>query len=212
MRYSSARRRHPEFGWKPVTNSPLSGVTRNPWNLERTPGGSSGGSAVAVLAGICPLAVGTDAGGSIRIPAAFCGIVGLKPTFGRVAVYPPSVFGDVAHVGPIARTVEDTALMLDAIKGPDSRDWGSLPDDGIAYRERVSEGSLKGKRVALSLTLGLAEPMPAVRAAVERAAEDFRRARRRWSSLPSRFADSPRGIFDTLALAAFWALLRAQTA
>src|SRR5437588_6549013 len=83
----------PEFGWKGVTDSPLSGVTRNPWNLERTPGGSSGGSAAAVLAGIGPLAVGTDAGGSIRIPAAFCGIVGYKPTFGRVAAYPPSAFG-----------------------------------------------------------------------------------------------------------------------
>src|SRR6478752_7668757 len=113
----------PEFGWKPLTDSPLTGVTRNPWNLERTPGGSSGGSAAAVLAGICPLAVGTDAGGSIRIPASFCGILGHKPTFGRVAVYPPSAFGDVAHVGPMARTVEDTALMLDASKGPDSRDW-----------------------------------------------------------------------------------------
>src|ERR1700730_5068025 len=85
----------PESGWKGVTDSPLSGVTRNPWNLERTPGGSSGGSAAAVLAGICPLAVGTDAGGSIRIPASFCGIFGLKPTFGRVAVYPQGAFGRV---------------------------------------------------------------------------------------------------------------------
>src|SRR5579864_7137995 len=93
----------PEFGWKAVTDSPLSGVTRNPWNLERSPGGSSGGSAAAVLTGICPLAVGTDAGGSIRIPASFSGIFGHKPTFGRVAVYPPSAFGDVAHVGPMTR-------------------------------------------------------------------------------------------------------------
>ena len=157
----------PEFGWKPLTDSPLSGVTRNPWDLERTPGGSSGGSAAAVLAGICPLAVGTDAGGSIRIPAAFSGIFGLKPSFGRVAVYPPSAFGDVAHVGPMARTVEDAALMLDAIKGPDSRDWHSFPDDGVAHRERLQEGSLRGKRVALSMTLGLAEPEPQVRAAIE---------------------------------------------
>src|SRR5271168_2009427 len=127
----------PEFGWKPTTDSPLCGVTRNPWNLQRSPGGSSGGSAAAVLAGICPLAVGTDAGGSIRIPASFSGIFGLKPTFGRVAGYPPGAFGDVAHVGPMARTVEDAALMLDAIKGPDSRDWHSLPDDGIDYRDRL---------------------------------------------------------------------------
>src|SRR5437660_11865698 len=109
----------PEFGWKPVTDSPLTGVTRNPWDLERTPGGSSGGSAAAVLADVCPLAVGTDAGGSIRIPAAFRGIFGLKPTFGRVAAYPQGAFGDVAHVGPMTRTVDDAALMLDAIKGPD---------------------------------------------------------------------------------------------
>src|SRR5205085_5984364 len=199
----------PEFGWKPVTDSPLSGVTRNPWDLERTPGGSSGGSAVAVLAGICPLAVGTDAGGSIRIPAAFCGIVGLKPTFGRVAVYPPSAFGDVAHVGPMARTVEDAALMLDAMKGPDSRDWHSLPDDGIAYRERLREGSIKGKRVALSPTLGYAEPAPAVRAAVERAAQVFAELGAVVEEADP-FSESPMPIFQTLALGGFWALLRAQ--
>jgi aspartyl-tRNA(Asn)/glutamyl-tRNA(Gln) amidotransferase subunit A len=200
----------PEFGWKPVTDSPLSGITRNPWDLERTPGGSSGGSAAAVLAGICPLAVGTDAGGSIRIPAAFCGIVGLKPTFGRVAVYPPSAFGDVAHVGPMARTVEEAAVMLDAMKGPDSRDWHSLPDDGIAYRERVSDGSLKGKRVALSMTLGLGEPAPAVRTAVERAAGVFARLGAMVEPADP-FPQSPKEIFDTLALAAFWALLREKT-
>ena len=177
----------PEFGWKAVTNSPLSGITRNPWNLERTPGGSSGGSGAAVLAGICPLAVGSDAGGSIRIPAAFCGIFGLKPTFGRVAAYPPSAFGDVAHVGPMTRTVADAALMLDAIKGPDSRDWYSLPDDGIAYREQLGEVSLKGKRIALSPTLGYAEPAPAVRAAVERAAAVFADSARS-SSRPTRSA------------------------
>lgn len=200
----------PEFGWKPVTDSPLSGITRNPWNLERTPGGSSGGSAVAVLAGICPIAVGTDAGGSIRIPAAFCGIVGLKPTFGRVAVYPPSAFGDVAHVGPMARTVEDAALMLDASKGPDSRDWLSLPDDAIAYRTGVKETSLKGKRIALSPTLGFAEPTLEVRAAVERAAHVFAELGATVEPADP-FPDSPLPVFQTLALAAFWGLLRAQT-
>ena len=166
----------PEFGWKPTTNSPLSGVTRNPWNLERTPGGSSGGSAVALLTGVCPLAVGTDAGGSIRIPAAFSGVFGLKPTFGRVALYPPSAFGDVSHVGPMARSVADAALMLDAMKGPDSRDWYSLPADGVVYRERLAAVSMKGKRIALSPTLGYAEPSPAVRAAVEAAAQGLCRA------------------------------------
>ncbi|MBV9202914.1 MAG: amidase [Alphaproteobacteria bacterium] len=200
----------PEFGWKPVTDSPLSGITRNPWDLERTPGGSSGGSAAALLAGVCPLAVGTDAGGSIRIPAAFCGIVGIKPTFGRVAVYPPSAFGDVAHVGPMTRTVDDAALMLDAIKGPDSRDWHSLPNDGVAYRHRIRDGSLKGKRIALSPTLGFAEPTPIVRTAVERAAQTFAELGATVEPADP-FRESPLPIFQTLALAAFWGLLRAQT-
>ena len=197
----------PEFGWKAVTDSPLSGVTRNPWNLERSPGGSSGGSAAALVAGIGPLAVGTDAGGSIRIPASFSGIPGLKPTFGRVPVYPPSAFGDVAHVGPMARTVEDNALMLDAMKGPDSRDWYSLPDDGIAYRDRVREGSLKGKRVALSPTLGYHEPAPAVREAVERAARVFADLGATVEQADP-FSESPFPVFETLALGGFWALLR----
>src|SRR5258707_6132688 len=199
----------PEFGWKPLTDSPLSGVTRNPWNLERTPGGSSGGSAVALLAGICPLAVGTDAGGSIRIPAAFCGVFGLKPTFGKVAVYPASAFGDVAHIGPMSRTVDDAALMLDAMKGPDSRDWFSLPDDGIAYRDGVRQGSLRGKRIALSPTLGYAEPAPAVRDAVERAGAVFAGLGAIVEPADP-FAETPMPIFETLALGGFWALLRAQ--
>jgi aspartyl-tRNA(Asn)/glutamyl-tRNA(Gln) amidotransferase subunit A len=199
----------PEFGWKGVTDSPLTGVTRNPWDLERTPGGSSGGSAAAVVAGVCPLALGTDAGGSIRIPASFCGIVGLKPTFGRVAVHPPSAFGDVAHVGPMARTVDDAALMLDAMKGPHSHDWHSLPDDGISYRERVGQGSLAGKRIALSPTLGYEEPSRPVRAAVERAAQVFEELGAVIEEADP-FAESPKPIFETLALGGFWALLRAQ--
>jgi aspartyl-tRNA(Asn)/glutamyl-tRNA(Gln) amidotransferase subunit A len=199
----------PEFGWKPVTDSPLTGITRNPWNLERTPGGSSGGSAAAVLSGVCPLAVGTDAGGSIRIPASFCGVFGLKPTFGKVAVYPPSAFGDVSHAGPMSRTVGDAALMLDAMKGPDPRDWYSLPDDGIAYRDRLREGSLRCKRVALSPTLGYHEPAPAVRDAVER-------ARRVFAELGATvepadpFTESPWPVFEVLAGAGMWALLRSM--
>jgi aspartyl-tRNA(Asn)/glutamyl-tRNA(Gln) amidotransferase subunit A len=199
----------PEFGWKPTTDSPLTGVTRNPWNLERTTGGSSGGSAAALLAGICPVAVGTDAGGSVRIPASFCGVFGLKPTFGKVAVYPPSAFGDVSHVGPMSRSVEDAALLLDAMKGPDSRDWHSIPDDGIAYREQLRDASLKGKRIALSPTLGYAEPAPAVREAVERAGRVFAELGAIVEPADP-FKESPGPIFETLALGAFWALLRAM--
>jgi aspartyl-tRNA(Asn)/glutamyl-tRNA(Gln) amidotransferase subunit A len=199
----------PEFGWKPVTDSPLTGITRNPWNLERTPGGSSGGSAAAVLSGVCPLAVGTDAGGSIRIPASFCGVFGLKPTFGKVAVYPPSAFGDVSHAGPMSRTVGDAALMLDAMKGPDPRDWYSLPDDGIAYRDRLREGSLRCKRVALSPTLGYHEPAPAVRDAVERAGRVFAELGATVEPADP-FTESPWPVFEVLAGAGMWALLRSM--
>lgn len=200
----------PEFGWKPTTDSPFSGVTRNPWNLERSPGGSSGGSAAALAAGICPIALGTDAGGSIRIPASFSGVFGLKPTFGKVALYPPSAFGDVSHVGPMARSVADAALMLDAMKGPDARDWYSLPDDGVVYHQAVAKGSVKGKRVALSPTLGYHEPAPAVRAAVEAAAKVFAGLDAIVEEADP-FTESPMPVFQTLALAGFWALIRSMT-
>ncbi len=117
----------PEFGWKAITDSKLTGITRNPWNTERTPGGSSGGAAAAAAAGAGVLHLGTDGGGSIRIPAAFSGITGIKPTFGRVPAFPASPFGTVAHLGPMTRTVADTALMLDAMTGRDLRDWFQNP-------------------------------------------------------------------------------------
>ena len=102
----------PEFGWKGVTDSPLTGVTRNPWDPSKTPGGSSGGGAAAVASGMGPLTIGTDGGGSIRIPCAFTGLFGLKPSFGRVPAWPLSPFGTVAHLGPMSRTVGDAALLL----------------------------------------------------------------------------------------------------
>ena len=135
----------PEFGWKAITDGPLSGITRNPWNPELTPGGSSGGAAVAALTGAGLFHLGTDGGGSIRVPAAFTGIVGLKPTYGRVPAYPASAFGTVAHLGPMARRVADARAMLGAMAGPDPRDWlqgpGVLPDLDAAPR------SLAGLRV-----------------------------------------------------------------
>jgi aspartyl-tRNA(Asn)/glutamyl-tRNA(Gln) amidotransferase subunit A len=117
----------PEFGCKGETNSLLTGISRNPWNPARTPGGSSGGASAAVSAGLGPLAIGTDGAGSVRIPAAFCGNVGFKPSFGRVPAYPLSPFGSVAHLGPHAITVEEVALLMNAIALPDARDWTSLP-------------------------------------------------------------------------------------
>ena len=107
-----------------------------PWNPRGTPGGSSGGTAAAVAAGMGPLSVGTDGAGSVRIPAAFCGNFGLKPSFGRVPAYPLSPFGSVAHLGPHTMSVADAALMMNVLKQPDARDWTSLPPDGSDYTAR----------------------------------------------------------------------------
>ena len=154
----------PEFGWKGVTDNPLGHVARNPWDLSRTPGGSSGGAAVAAALGMGALHVGTDGGGSIRIPSSFCGIVGLKPTFGRVPAWPLSPFGTVAHLGPMTRTVEDAALMLTVISRPDNRDWHALPADGRDYRIGLERG-IAGLRIAASLDFGFVEVDPEVAAA-----------------------------------------------
>jgi aspartyl-tRNA(Asn)/glutamyl-tRNA(Gln) amidotransferase subunit A len=163
----------PAFGFLGVTHNLLFGATRNPWNLERTPGGSSGGAGAAVAAGMAPLAIGTDGGGSIRIPASFSGIFGLKPSFGRVPVYPFSAAWSVSHVGPMTRTVADAALALSVIAGPDERDVSSLPGERADY-VRSLKGSLKGLRVAWSATLGYAVVDSEVLAAAERAARRFK--------------------------------------
>lgn len=162
----------PEFGWKGVTDSPLTGITRNPWDTAKTPGGSSGGCVAAVAAGLGPLTLGTDGGGSIRIPCAFTGLFGLKPSFGRVPAWPLSPFGTVAHIGPITRTVRDTALLLNVVTGPDVRDWLALPDDGRDYLAGLDDG-VRGWRIAYSATLGYAEVDPDVAALVRKAAMRF---------------------------------------
>lgn len=161
----------PEFGWKGVTDSPLSGVTRNPHDLSRTAGGSSGGAAAAVALGAGPLALGTDGGGSVRIPAAFCGIFALKPTYGRVPLYPASAFGTLAHVGPMTRDAADAALLMDVIGGPDSRDWSALAPAPGSFREGL-DGGVRGLRVAYSPSLGGQVAVePEVAAAVRRTVE-----------------------------------------
>jgi aspartyl-tRNA(Asn)/glutamyl-tRNA(Gln) amidotransferase subunit A len=162
----------PEFGWKALGDSPLSGVTRNPWSLDHTPGGSSSGAAAALAAGLGPLAIGTDGGGSVRIPCAFTGLPGLKPSFGRVPAYPPSPFGMLAHVGPMARTVTDLALFMNVLTGADDRDPYALPRDGIDYRAGLEDG-VKGLRIAFSPTLDKAPVDPEVAAAVAEAAKAF---------------------------------------
>lgn len=161
----------PEFGWKGMTDSPLTGITRNPWDPSRTAGGSSGGAAVAAACGMAALNIGTDGGGSIRMPAGFCGIVGLKPTFGVVPAWPLSVFGTVAHLGPMTRTVADAALMLDVIAASDHRDWHAVPVRIDA--SRGLEDGVRGLRIAYSATLGYADVDPEVAALVARAAASF---------------------------------------
>ncbi len=161
----------PEFGWKGVTDSPLSGVTRNPRDPSRTAGGSSGGAAAAVALGAGPLALGTDGGGSVRIPAAFCGIFALKPTYGRVPLYPASAFGTLAHVGPMTRDAADAALLMDAIAAPDYRDWSALPPAPGSFAEALG-GGVRGLRVAFSSSLGgQVRVDPGVAGVVRRAVE-----------------------------------------
>ena len=163
----------PEFGCKGETNSPRTGITRNPWDTTKTPGGSSGGTAAAVAAGMGPLSVGTDGAGSVRIPAAFCGNFGLKPSFGRVPAYPLSPFGSVAHLGPHTMSVQDAALKMNVLAQPDARDWTSLPYDGVDYLKDLDKG-VKGLRIAYSPTLGFAKNVhPEIAAALDKAAEQF---------------------------------------
>ena len=163
----------PAFGWIGATHNLVFGITRNPWNPERTPGGSSGGAGAAVAAGMAPLAVGTDGGGSIRIPSCFSGIFGLKPSFGRVPVYPFSGAWSLSHAGPMTRTVVDAALMLNVLAGPDERDPHSLPGQPIDYVKAL-RGTLKGLRVAWSSTLGYATVDPEIQAVCQRAAKRFK--------------------------------------
>ena len=159
----------PEFGCKGETNSPLTGITRNPWNPVKTPGGSSGGTAAAVAAGMGPISVGTDGAGSVRIPAAFCGNFGFKPSFGRVPAYPLSPMGTVAHLGPHTMSVRDAALMMNVLKQPDARDWFSLPPDAGDYTARLDAG-IAGLKLAYSPRLGYAKNVhPEVAAAVDAA-------------------------------------------
>ena len=186
----------PEFGWKAVTDSPLTGVTVNPWAPDRTPGGSSGGSAAALAAGMVPLALGTDGGGSIRIPCSFCGQVGLKGTFGRVPAWPASPFGILSHAGPMARTVGDMATLLDVLAEPDPRDWTALEPPMASFVAGTNTG-VAGLRIAFSADLGYAQVDPEVAAIVAAAAEVFDRLGAHVDRIDPGFGD-PRWCFDVL--------------
>ena len=161
----------PESGWKGETTNRVAGSSENPWRIGRTPGGSSGGAGAAVAAGLGQLAQGTDGAGSVRIPASFCGIFGLKPSYGLIPYWPGSAVESLAHVGPMTRTVRDAALMLDALAGPDPRDRSSIPAAG-GYLA-ACQGGVAGLRVAWAPDLGFGRAEPAVEQAVEDAARAF---------------------------------------
>jgi len=163
----------PEFGAFAMTDNTVFGATRNPWNLERTPGGSSGGSTAAVAAGLGPLATGNDGGGSIRIPASCCGVFGIKPQYGRVPNYPFfRMYESRVHEGAITRTVRDAALMLDIIAGPHWGDRHSLPKPAVKFIDSLI-GGVKGLKVAWSPNLGYAKVSQQVLAICEKAAQKF---------------------------------------
>ena len=164
----------PEFGEHSITESPLTGITNNPWDLERTVGGSSGGAGAAVAAGMGALATGSDGGGSIRCPASFCGVVGLKPSRGRIPIWSEQpVFDDVDVVGPMTRSVADCALMLSVVAGPHPYDPYSLLDSGTDYLALLEDASVDRLRVAFSPDLGDPPVEPAVATTVASAAAAF---------------------------------------
>ena len=186
----------PEFGNSGITDSPLTGVTVNPWDTSRTTGGSSGGSVAAVAAGLGPLSIGTDTGGSIRTPSSFCGLVGLKPTFGRVAQYPETDWGGISVSGPIARTASDAALLMTVIAQPDPRDGKSLPRDDRDYLAE-SAGGIEKWRIAFSLDLGFMPVDPVIASIVQKAAARFEELGARVDEVAPPF-DDPIPIFNTI--------------
>jgi Asp-tRNA(Asn)/Glu-tRNA(Gln) amidotransferase A subunit family amidase len=167
----------PEFGYTGFTDNELFGTTRNPWNLERTPGGSSGGSAAAIASGMVALSTASDGGGSVRIPACFVGAYGLKTSFGRVPVGPSDFaqWVDTSVYGPLTRTVRDAALMLDEVAGVHPADPNSLPDPGYSYLERL-DAPLPPLRIAYSPDLGITHVQSDVAVAVELAVLAFEEA------------------------------------
>lgn len=189
-----------EFGCKAVGDSPLTGVTRNPWNTECTPGGSSCGAAASVAAGVTPFALGTDGGGSIREPAALTGLFGIKAQFGRVPVFPASATPTLAHVGPLARTVRDAALLLSAIAGQDGRDPFSVAAPVPAWLQ-ACDLPVKGMRLAWSPTLGYAKPDQEVLSLCESAVRVFEKLGCEVVELPEGIGPDP----DQLWMAEFYA-------
>ena len=201
----------PEFGYSGTGHNPVFETTVNPWNTDLTPGGSSAGSAVAVATGMSPFAIGSDGGGSVRIPAAHCGLYGIKASMGRVPLYPGcrderypgmSSWESIEHIGPLSRTVADSALMLSVITGPDDRDRHSLPEPNFDWMGCL-QGDLKGLRVAYSADWGYAAVDPEVRRLAGEAARVFER------DLGCTVEEAHPGWEDPYE--AFWGIVAAET-
>lgn len=198
----------PEFGWKGLGDSPLYGLIRNPWDTRVTTGGSSAGAGAAAALGLGPLHIGTDGAGSVRIPASFCGIFGLKPSFGRVPAYPPSPFAIVSHVGPMTRSVTDAAAMLSVMAAPDPRDMTALVTPSQDYLAGLELG-IRGLKVAWSPRLGYAGPLdPEIERLTTAAARSFADLGATVEEADPDFAD-PTATLDTLWYSGAWSVLRA---
>ncbi|WP_299231310.1 amidase [uncultured Halomonas sp.] len=186
----------PEFGWKGVTDNPLHGITRNPWDHRLTPGGSSGGAAVAAALNLGLLHQGSDAGGSIRIPCSFTGTFGIKPTFGWVPQWPASAMSQLSHLGPMTRTANDSALMLSVMAKPDARD-GYLGNPRADDWLTPPPTSLKGWRIAYSPDLGYVDVAPDIAACARKAVEKLQDLGATIEEIDPGF-DSPLEVFNTL--------------
>ena len=189
----------PEYGWKATSDSPLTGFTRNPWDTRMTTGGSSAGAVASTVLGMGALHLGTDGGGSIRIPAAFTGCFGLKPTRARVPAFPASPLGTIAHHGPLTRTVADAALAMSVISAPDTRDvygWISPAPD---FNSGLEDG-VRGLRVAYSPKLGFARRVhPEIESAVAAAAKTLESLGARVEEADPDIGEDPIGTWNT-----FW--------
>ncbi|WP_036537654.1 amidase [Oceanobacter kriegii] len=186
----------PEFGWKGVTDSRLTGITTNPWDTRRTAGGSSGGAAAAAALNMGVLHQGSDAGGSIRIPGGFCGVFGIKPTFGFVPQWPASAMTTLSHLGPMTRTVSDSLLMMDAVAHPDVRDWYSDRRFNGNWAD-IPERTFNNLKVAYSPTLGYVQVDPAVRQCIDAAVARLAELGAQVEEIDPGFKD-PAEVFSTL--------------
>lgn len=186
----------PEYSWKGVTDSYRFGATGNPWDASKTSGGSSGGSATAVGLGMGTWSVGTDGGGSVRIPAAFTGTVALKPTYGLIPLFPPSAFGTLSHAGPMTRTVRENAALLDVISGFDPRDWSAMPTPAQSFLDGLDDG-VAGLRIAYSPNFGFVRNDPEVDALVRAAVAELAAAGAQVTEVDPGFED-PLEAFNVL--------------